>query len=130
MKWALVVLAMLPGLLPAAAAHAGPATTAPQLTLTIHVTITDSRISLSTYHAPRGVEARFVIRNTGTRAHNFTLKATKAAGGVQKGISRTVQPRRQTVVRLFLDFRSRLPYIDVLPADRAKPGMKGFFVIT
>jgi hypothetical protein len=69
----LVVLAMVPALSPVGAAHARPLTTAPGLTITIHVTITDTRIALKPDKAPRGVEARFVIKNLGAKPHNFTL---------------------------------------------------------
>lgn len=129
-KRRLVMIALLPALLSTTAAHARPLTTRPVLTATIRVTITDARIVLQRHSAPRGVEVSFVIENTGTKAHNLTLQATKTAAGVQKGISRTVQPHRRTVVRLFLDFRTRLRYFNALPADRGKSGMRGTFVIS
>ena len=105
------------------AAHARPLTTAPVYVLTIHVTITDARVVLDRSSAPRGVEARFVIQNVGTRAHNFTLNGARAR------FSRTLAPHRRKVALLFLDYRGRVPYLDALPAERSKSGMRGFFVI-
>lgn len=56
-----------------AAAQARPQTTAPTVFYNIHVTLTNSRIVLDKHSAPRGTYARFIIRNLGTRPHNFTL---------------------------------------------------------
>jgi hypothetical protein len=120
-KWCAVLLVTLPALLVAAAAYARPLTTAPPSVVNIHVTITNTNILVDRHSAPRGVEAHFIIRNTGTSAHNFTLRGV---------FSRTVKPHQQTIVRLFLDYRARLPYLGGLPADRGKPGMRGFFVIS
>lgn len=125
----LIILAMLPALLLAAPAQARPLTTAPSLILDVHVTITDTRIVLDRHSGPRGVEARFVIKNTGTKAHNFTLNGKTTPAGVLQKFSRTLKPNQRVIVGLFLDQRARIPYLDNLPADRSKPGMRGFFVI-
>lgn len=127
-KQVLVALAMLAALSFVAAAQARPLTTKPRLVLDIHVRITDTHIVLDRHSAPRGVEARFVIKNAGTKAHNFTLKGPKAPSGRQ-GFSRTLKPGQQESVRIFLDLRARETYFGGLPADRSKPGMRGFFVI-
>ena len=114
---------------PAAAAQSRPLTTAPTLVLDVHITVTNTRIVLDRHSAPRGVEARFILRNVTAKAHNFTLDTRKTTGGVQHGLSRTLEPHEQKIVRLFLDYRGKLPYFGGLPADRGKPGMKGFFAI-
>ena len=101
----------------------------PDVLVTIHVTITDSRISLDRHSAARGAETRFVIRNIGTKVHNFTLSGPKIATGRRQGFSRTLKPGQHLTVRLFLDVRARQTYFGGLPADRHKPGMRGFFVI-
>jgi hypothetical protein len=101
-------------------AHAHPLTTAPIAVVDIHVTISNTRITVDRHSVPRGIEARFVIANTGTRAHNFTLARL---------FNRTVEPEEPTTVRLFLDYRARIRYFGGLPADRGKPGMRGVFVI-
>ncbi len=121
---------MLPALLLAEAAQARPLTTTPSLTLDVHVALTDTRIVLDRHSAPRGVEARFVIKNTGTKEHNFTLNGTTTPTGVRQGFSRTLKPQQRVIARIFLDRRSRIPYLDSLPADRSKPGMRGLFVIS
>jgi hypothetical protein len=126
----LIILAMLPALLLAAPAQARPLTTAPSLILDVHVTITDTRIVLDRHSGPRGVEGRFIIKNTGTKTHNFTLNGKTTPAGVVQKFSRTLKPNQRVIVGLFLDQRARIPYLDNLPADRGKPGMRGFFVIS
>jgi hypothetical protein len=110
-------------------AHAGPSTTAPTVFVDIQVTITDARIALDRHTAHRGDEARFIIRNVGTKPHSFTLGSTARGMGVQTGFSRTLKPREQQILLLFLNYRGQLPYRSKLPADRAKPGMRGVFKI-
>jgi hypothetical protein len=113
----------------AGAAQARPQTTVPTSVLSIHVTITDSRITLNRYKAPRGVEGRFVIKNVGTKAHNFTLDTGASGPDVMPLFTRTLAPRKQAVVPLFLDYRGKVRYFDRLAPDRNKPGMHGFFVV-
>jgi hypothetical protein len=125
-----VVLAVLPALSLVASAAARPQTTTPQYMLNVHVVITDTRITLDRHSAPRGVEARFVIKNTGAKAHNFTFAGRTSPKGVPQAFSRTLKPRQRAIVPLFLDVRARIPYFDGLPADRGKAGMRGFFVIS
>jgi hypothetical protein len=125
----LVLIAMLAALSLAVGAQARPLTTRPQLRLDVRVVITDKRIVLDRHSAPRGVEARFAIRNTGAKAHNFTLRGPKLGTGRRQGFTRTVKPGRRLNVRLFLDVRARQTYFSGLPADRHKRGMRGFFVI-
>jgi len=99
------------------------------LVLDVGVSITDTRIALTRHIGPRGVTARFVIKNTGTKAHNFTLRGPKITTSRRQGFSRTLKPGQHLTVRLFLDYRARQTYFGGLPADRHKPGMKGFFLI-
>jgi hypothetical protein len=125
----LVIIGMLVALSLAIGAQARPRTTLPGLVLDVRVVITDTRIVLDRHSAPRGVEARFAIRNTGTKAHNFTLSRPKFTTGRRQGFSRTLKPGQHLNVRLFLDVRARQTYFGGLPADRSKPGMRGYFVI-
>jgi hypothetical protein len=123
-------LAVVPMALAAAgAAHAQPDTTVPTTVLSVHVTITDSRITLDRQSAPRGVEGRFVIKNVGTRTHNFTLDIGATGAGGTPLLTQTLAAHHQAVVKLFLDYRARVQYLDRLPADRSKPGMRGVFVV-
>jgi hypothetical protein len=110
--------------------RAHPDTTIPDVFLTIHVTLTDARISLDRHSAGRGDEVRFIIRNAGTKIHNFTLGTTQTKGaGAQTGFSTTLRPKQQKLNLLFLDYRGPLPYHSAIRADRNKPGMKGIFTI-
>jgi hypothetical protein len=125
----LVAIAVFVALPLSVGAQARPQTTLPGLAIDIRVAITDARIVLDRHSAPRGVEARFAIRNTGAKAHNFTLTGPKVATGRRQGFSRTLKPGQHLNVRLFLDVRARQTYFGGLPADRLKPGMRGFFVV-
>ena len=123
-------LAVVPvALIAVGAAQARPDTTLPTSVLSIHVKITDSRITLDPQSAPRGVEGRFVIKNVGTRKHNFTLDIGPTGAGATPLLSRTLAPHRQAIVPLFLDYRGKVQYLDRLPADRSKSGMRGVFVV-
>jgi hypothetical protein len=109
--------------------QSGPSTTAPNVFVNIQATISDTRITLKPRKANRGDEARFIIRNVGTKPHSFTLGSSARGTGEQTGFSRTLKPRTQTTLLLFLDFRGPVPYRSVLPHDRGLPGMKGIFTI-
>jgi hypothetical protein len=107
-----------------------PQTTVPDVFVTVHVTLTDARIKLDRHSASRGDEARFVIRNIGTKRHNFTLGTTAKSGtGAQTGFSRTLKPKEEKLILLFLDYRGPLPYRSTVAFDLKKPGMKGVFKI-
>jgi hypothetical protein len=110
-------------------AHGQSSTTAPTLFVNVAVTITDTRIVLSRHDAPRGTYARFIIRNTGTRPHAFTLGTARRGTGRQSGFTRALRPGTRKILILFLDYRSRIPYFGSLAVDRAKPGMRGTFTI-
>jgi hypothetical protein len=123
-------LAFVPmALIAAGAAQARPDTTVPTTVLNVHVTITDSRITLDRRSAPRGVEGRFVIKNVGTKTHNFTLDIGATGAAATPLLTQTLAPHRQAVVELFLDYRARVQYLDRLPADRNESGMRGVFVV-
>ena len=123
----LVPVAVLPALSLAGAAQARPLTTAPTLSIDIHVTINDKQVVLDRHKAPRGVEAHFIIRNVGREKHTFTLSGQKTATGKQQGFSETVGPGGRKTVRVFLDFRGRFPYHG--GAARTTAGMSGVFVV-
>jgi hypothetical protein len=116
-------------LVPAAQSSARPETTAPPPVVTIKVMITDSRISMSPKRAQRGVMARFILLNLGKKPHTFKLGHQRHGTGTQTGFTKNLKPSEQSILIYYLDYRGRLPYLGILPADRAKPGMKGFFTI-
>jgi hypothetical protein len=124
---ALLAAALAPSALGTVRTSSQPQTTVPDVFVTVHVTITDSRIALDRHKASRGDEIRFILRNTGTRLHNFTLGGTKRGGGRQTGFSRTLKPREEKFILLFLDYRGLIPYRSNMKIDLTKPGMKGTF---
>jgi len=98
--------------------------------LDVGVSITDTRIALTRHIGPRGVTASVRdSRTRGPRRTNFTLSGPKAASGRPQGFSRTL---KRASARACGSFSTSHPG-DLLsagcPADRAKPGMRGFFVI-
>jgi len=125
------VLATLAALaiVPLVRATPSPQTTAPNVFVDIHVTLTDSKIILSRHSAPRGTDARFIVKNIGKKAHSFTLGTVARGLGTQTGFDKVFRPNQSQVLLLFLDYRGKLPYYSKLKADKNKPGMKGVFVI-
>jgi hypothetical protein len=125
----LVLVALVSSLLIAPAAGAKPDTTGPTLFYTIHVTISDKKITLSRQDLPQTYSARFDIRNVGTRTHSFTLGPRLL--GRATVVSRTVKPK-SSAVAFFIqnDLRGVLRYYSVVPADSSKRGMHGVFTIS
>lgn len=109
--------------------QSGPSTTAPTVFVNVLVTLTDTRITLSRRRANRGDEARFIIRNLGTKTHGFSLGSLERGNGFQTGFSQTLKPKTQKTLLLFLDYRGAVPYKSHLPHDRGLPGMKGIFTV-
>lgn len=112
--------------------HVGaqPATTDPTVFADVAVTITDTHITVKPAQVERGQYVRFFVHNVGTTRHAFTLGSTKGRGsGVQTGFNRTVEPKAQKLLLLYLDYRGKLPYYSAVKADLGKPGMKGIFTI-
>jgi hypothetical protein len=92
--------------------------------------LTDSRISLDRRSAGRGDEVRFIMRNAGTKLHNFTLGGAAVRGtGRQTGFSVTLRPKQEKFILLFMDYRGPIPYKSKLSQDLHKPGMRGVFTI-
>jgi hypothetical protein len=135
-KWRLFGIAaasaaLLPSALTSDALSAvQPRTTAPPEVVTIKIMITDSAINMSPKAAPRGDIARFILVNSGKKPHTFSLGHQHRQTGSQTGFTRSLKPGAQHILILFLDYRGTLPYLGTLPADRAKPAMKGTFKIT
>jgi hypothetical protein len=121
---ALVLLAAL------ALVPLGSSTTAPSIYITVHVTLTDSKVIMSPKSAPRGSDARFLIRNVGTRPHAFTIGETIRGTGLQTGFSRVFKPsKKTTILFLYLDYRGTIPYFGGDSAAKATREEKGVFTI-
>jgi hypothetical protein len=65
-----------------------------------------------------------VLVNAGTQPHGLAL-----GGHAPFGFTQLLRPRQKKVVFVFLGQRGRLAYRATLPADRAKPGMRGVFTV-
>jgi hypothetical protein len=110
-------------------AHAAPHTTAPDLFVTVRVTMTDKKYIVSKHSGPRGADAKFVIHNISNKPHNFSLGREDYGEGTQTGFTVTVKPGQSIIKVLYLDIRSSLKYFPGLAADRDKKGMEGVFKI-
>jgi hypothetical protein len=104
-----------------------PDTTAPPPVANIKITITDAGIHMSPKLAQRGTIGRFILVNTGKKAHTFELGHQRRGTGTQTGFKKSLKPHQQSILILFLDYRGPIPYRGTLPADRDKPRMKGIF---
>jgi hypothetical protein len=120
---ALVASALLAAAAFAPAAPAGHTTTAPSVFVNVHVTISDTKLTLTPKVAPRGAAARFLIRNIGTKPHTFNFGSTKIGSGFQTGFARVIPPKSRQILLLYLNYRGRLAY----SVDSARAGMKGLF---
>lgn len=125
------VLASLAVLLPAAQGAARPTTTEPTEIIDVNVTLRDTGITVSPKAGERGTASRFIVRNVGKKPHTFTVGHDKVVvlhkAGLSTGI---IKPRsRARILLLFLDYRGKLQYRSIAPADKNNPRMRGFFTI-
>ena len=103
-------------------------TTVPTPYLTVKVTMTDSKFTLSKHSGPQEWDARFVIHNTGTKPHAFDFHG--ASGAYESNVNTLVQPGQSKVMILFLNRQgATLHYFGSLAADRNNTGMQGVFKI-
>ncbi len=122
---AVSVLSLVPA---AAAGTARPRTTEPTDIIDIRVTITDSRMRVSPTTIERGVVARFIVRNLGTRVHDFTFgDPSSPAGHVTSG---PLKRNGRKTILAFMDYRGTFPYQSTVKTDANKPGFKGRLTIT
>ena len=122
---------VVPGALGTTRGAARPNTTVPDVFLPVHVTMTDSRISLDRKSGHRGDEVRFTIRNAGTKTHNFTLGTDDEAGHRRSGrlLDDAQAEAREGVPALPRLPRRRCRTSSIVKADLKKPGMRGIFKI-
>jgi hypothetical protein len=124
----LAVTALVAGTI-VASSSARPLTTAPNVFVKIHVTLSDKKITVYPKRAPRGTDAQFIVRNVGKKLHTFTLGTTNRGQGVQTGFSRAVKPGREALLLLFLNYRGAMAYYSNTVADRKNPAMHGKFTV-
>jgi hypothetical protein len=125
----LVVLLLLVGLVPTSSALARTATTAPSIYVNVNVTLTDSKVIVRPKFAPRGANARFIVKNVGKAPHSFTVGFLKRAAGLQVGFTRTFAPGKHSVFIVYLNYRGVVPYFSGASYTKATSAMKGTFVV-
>jgi hypothetical protein len=128
---ALGLLACLAVLVSAAQGVARPTTTEPTEIVDVNVTLRDTGITVNPKVGVRGTASRFIVRNVGKKPHTFTVGADKVVvlhkAGLSTGI---IRPGSRTrILLLFLDYRGKLQYRSIAPADRNNPRMRGYFTI-
>ncbi len=106
-----------------------PHTTAPDLYVSVKVTMTNTRFIVSRHSGPRGADAKFELRNISNKPHNFSIGNEKFGTGVQTGFTATLKPGQSKILVLFLDIRGTIRYFPGLAADKSKKGMRGTFKI-
>ena len=124
-----IALGVVLGAILVPSAVARPQTTAPNVFVNIHVTLTDTKVILSPKTAPRGSDARFIVKNTGTKPHSFTLGSSVLGANLQSGFTRTLQPKQSKILLLYLNARGALTYYGGATAKKSTPKMKGIFVV-
>lgn len=131
----LVVVALVALVATVAQAHTGAGhriarTTAPDTYVNIKVTMTDTKFTLSRHEGPQGSDARFIIRNIGTKPHAFQLGRQEHGQGFQSGFNATVNPGQKKILILYLDYRgAKVPYFGSMAADRHDKRMQGTFIV-
>jgi hypothetical protein len=129
MVWRVIALGCVLGAVLVPGAMARPQTTAPNVFVNIHVTLTDTKVILSPKTAPRGSDARFIVKNTGTKPHTFTLGSSRLGADSQSGFTRTVAPKQSKILLIYLNARGVLPYYGGATASKSLPAMKGSFLV-
>ncbi len=124
---ALLLAASLAFLGLASTGSASRSTTSPGAYFTVRVTITDTSVSLSPTHAPRGSTAIFLVNNFSTATRvvaigDATLKAHRGTGFAVK-LARNEQKR----VLVYLAYRGPLP-CSITSAGKTK--VVGVFRVT
>ncbi len=120
----LLVVAAMVGLAVVPIASSQSVTTAPDVYISIHVTLTDSKVVVSPKTAPRGADARFIVRNVGTKVHTFTVRT-----GSLTGFSRAFRPGEHAILLLYLSYRGILPYYSGATFGGTPKAMKGTLLV-
>jgi len=108
----------------------GRSTTAPSIYVDVHVTLTDSKVIVSPKTAPRGSDARFIVKNIGSKPISFSIGYSQRGIGQQTGFTHVFKPGAQKkVYLLFLDYRGTIPYFGGKSNATAPKSMKGIFTI-
>ncbi len=91
-------------------ASAAEATTTPTVYVTVEVTLSASKVTLSPTSVPRGASARFVMRNVGAKPILFSVGAQTRGLGVRFGFRTVVKPSKPQILLLYLATRGLVPY--------------------
>ena len=104
-------------------------TTAPNIYVNVTVILSDTKVTVSPTSAPRGSDARFLVRNIGTKPHLFTIGSQRHGTGVQTGFTRLMKPGGHGVFLVYLDYRSLMKYYSDVGDTSRKPTFKGTFAV-
>jgi hypothetical protein len=104
-----------------------PSTTNAPAILTVKVTLTDHKVSMSPAHAARGSTVTFILTNRGKKRHTFVFGQVHRIGS--QGFVRTLAPNGQSRVVMYLNFRGLLKYKLGVPKAKASVARGAFRVI-
>jgi len=125
--WAAVVVVAVATLAPSA--QSALQTTTPTVYVAIHVTLTGSKVVVEPRSAPRGVSARFILHNIGTKAVIFSVGNQTRGLGALFGFRTVVKPRTQKTLLLYLAARGTIRYYSGSSFADATAGEKGVLVV-
>jgi hypothetical protein len=110
-------------------ASGSSSTTQPSVFVPIHVTISDSKVTISPKSEPRGSTARFIVKNTGSKPVTFSVGKESPGLGVRFGFRTVLRPGAGKTLLLYLAARGRVPYYVGGSYGRAKASQKGQLVV-
>jgi len=126
-SWLVVVLAVTAIAVPAAVSAVR--TTAPNVYVNVHITLTGSKVIVTPKSGPRGSAARLIVRNISKKPQVFAFNYTNLGNGVHSGFLRRFKPGEKAILLLYLSARGFLPYYSGPSYDKAKPAARGKFLV-
>lgn len=123
------LLAVLFALFAAPAAQPEARTTAPDVYITSHITLSKSKVIVSPDTAPDGSDLRLVVTNIDSKPQRFSFDYTVLAGGKHTGFDLVFKPHQSRTFLLELESEGRLPYFSGSSFDEASGLQRGVFLV-
>jgi hypothetical protein len=108
---------------------AAEGTTTPTVYVTVNVTLSSSKVTLTPKSVPRGASARFVMRNIGPKPVVFSVGSQTPGLGVRFGFRTVVKPSKPQILLLYLSSRGLVPYYVGKSYAAARSGTKGQLIV-
>jgi hypothetical protein len=123
--WLVVLFALV------VAPFARPAarTTSPNVYITVHITITGSKVKVSPATAPEGSDLRLQVVNTSSKPQRFAFDYTPLASGRHTGFDLVFKPHTQRIFLFALEVEGKLPYYSGRTFDGTSGAKRGLFIV-